>query len=267
MEHSAVQMMDIDRLTCQNVREHFGEEGLVALAQTITESGVLQPLLVRREGDLFIVLDGERRLRAAKRVGLRTVPVIIEERALAPFEVVRRQLVLDCQKVHLSAIERARAIDRLMREGTMPAAQVAVTLGMSPAQVSKYLTLLVAPPEIQERVSKGELAASTAYHITRVRDTAERDKLAEEAARGDLTRDDAAAKTKAAGRRVRPRQPRPHRERVVFPLAAGSSVAVSAPELNVGLLVNWIGDLFATLTRAHAEGLALPEVVKSLSAR
>jgi ParB family chromosome partitioning protein len=244
------------------VRTVFPAKRLAEMAGSAKEHGILQPVLAHWENDSIVLDEGELRLRAAELAGLSTVPVLIEERALSVVEVIQRQLVANCQRVNLSPVEKARAIDQLIRESKWSAAEVAMKLGMSPAQVSKCLTLLVASPEIQERVCNGELSASSAYHITRVRDAGDRERLAARAAEGALTRDGIAAEAKALAKAPRPRrQSRQRAQRVVFRLEGGRTVAVSGPQLSLNLVLNWVGELFATLNSANASGLALEDVI------
>lgn len=266
MDHTAVQMMEIDRIECRlQPREVFCEEELTGLAQTIKESGILQPLLVRRDGDAFVVVDGHRRLRAAAKAGLTSVPVIVNERELPPADVLRNQLVLDCQKVHLSAMERARAIERLMSETHWSAAQVSLTLGLSSAQISKYLSLLTADPEIQDRVARGDLAASTAYHITRIRDKGERTNLAEQASRGALTRDDAASKSKRRNKDVARRdRARSAGSRTAVSLGPGLSLVMRGATITLDTLADWTEEFLNKVRSASSGGVTLDAFINSL---
>lgn len=267
MKDRAVQDIPIESINCRpQVRVEFDEAGLVGLAQSIKENGVLQPLLAHREGVAFILDDGERRLRAAKRAGLTTVPVIVDDRDLCSTEVLQRQLVLDCQRVELNAMERARAIDRLMQETKWTAAQVSLKLGMSPAQVSKLLALLLLPPDVQNRVMSGKLAASTAYEIAKLPDAKQREQLGAEAVDGHLTRDGAVARTKSLNSIAKPRRSRT-RQRVTLPLGEGRVVCVSGSQLTLEGLVTWFEDLLGKLRNASTDGLALAAAIKSLSGK
>jgi ParB family chromosome partitioning protein len=214
-----------------------------------------------------VVLDGARRLLAAKRAGLATVPVILEEEPLSDAEVTHRQLVLDAQRVGLNAIERAGAIRQLMDQSGWSAAQVAVKLGASPSNVSKLLTLLVLPEDAQQRVAGGHLAMSTAYELARVSDPLERERLTAQAVSGLLTRERIAkqAKAKDTGSRrptVRLRTPR---ERISIALGSGRSVVITASELSVPTLVALVEDCLARIRAASANSRTLAEVVQALS--
>lgn len=268
MRDQAVQEVAIDKLVCRpQVRRHFGEEELAGLAQSIRENGILQPLLAHRKGTAFILDDGERRLRAAKKAGLATVPVIVDDRELCRAEVVQRQLVANCQRADLSPMEKASAIERLLSESRMSAAQAAVKLGMSPAQISKLLKLLELPADTQQQVAIGALAPSSAYEIARVSDEQQRLRLAEEAVNGGLTRTHISGKCKAArSNGVRRRSRRCH-DQVLMPLGSGRSVMVRGAGITLDALVNWIEELLTKIRSASAGGVALADFIKSLPSK
>lgn len=264
MEDTAVQEMDILKLECDTqIRGVFNEEELAALAATIAEGGILQPLLVRRDGDRFVVLDGERRLRAAKQAGLRRVPVIVRDREMAASEVLRTQLVIDCQKVHASAIDRARAIQALIEETQWSAAEVSRTSGLSQAQISKYLALLEASPDIQDQVARGDLAASTAYHITRVEDKEERARMADRASRGALTRDNAANTSRRRAKRKSQRD----RSARAIPLAPGLSLVVRDANVTLDALATATEEFLVRVRNACTGGLTLDGFFNSIRTR
>lgn len=249
-------------------RSGFGDEELAGLAQSIREAGVLQPLLVRRDGDRLVVVDGERRLRAARLAGLDMVPVIIEDAALAEGQILHRQLVIDAQRVGLSPMERASAIQRLMQATDWTAREVAVKLGISPAQVSKLLALTVLPRDVQDAVASGRMAMSAAYELARIADNDERERLASEVLSGALTRDALALKVRETSgprtaAKVR-RKPAP-RERIRIQLGDGRSVSVSAPSLVLEDMANWLVKLAAKLRKAGEQGCTLAEAVRLVS--
>jgi ParB/RepB/Spo0J family partition protein len=224
MENKIIQNMPIERLTCKpQIREWFDEESLVGLAQSLKESDVLQPLLVRREGSQFIVIEGERRLRAAVMAGLTEVPVLIDDRELSEAEVLYRQFVTNSQRENLTAIEKSRAIDWLMKANGWNAATGAVKLGMSPGMVSKHLALLNLPESVQEEVATGSIGLVAAYDISR----AEIPEIqrAQDAV-NDSTRERTSQRKKSRRARSSGRKNFNHdRERIVIPLCDGGCVA------------------------------------------
>jgi ParB family chromosome partitioning protein len=270
MEKKLVQNMPVNRLTCKpQIRESFDEESLTGLAQSIKESGILQPILVRREGSDFIVVEGERRLRAAQMAGLAEVPVIIDDRELSEGEVLHRQLVTNCQREELSPIEKSRAIDRLMKGTGWNAAQVAVKLGISPGMVSKLLALLTLPEQVQDRLSDGSLGLSAAYEISQVSDTENQRVLAREAAAGRLTREAIAAQTKS---QKRPRSSNRKnsgnaRQQIVISLGGGRSIVATGPDLTLEVLVAELETAIGRIRQLSAQGMDLADAVKFIAER
>jgi ParB family transcriptional regulator, chromosome partitioning protein len=144
-------------------RRRFAEAELDALAQSIREKGVLQPLLVRPVTDedaAFELIAGERRWRAAQRVGLHEVPVIV--RALADSEALEIALVENIQREDLSPLEEAEAYSRLMAEFGRTQASLAEAVGKSRSHVANTLRLLSLPAPVRHRLDEGELSAGHA---------------------------------------------------------------------------------------------------------
>jgi ParB family chromosome partitioning protein len=142
-------------------RRRFAEEELAALAQSIREKGVLQPLLVRPDadaaGESFELVAGERRWRAAHQVGLAEVPVIV--RALGDSEALEMALVENLQREDLSPLEEAEAYDRLLREFGRTQAGLAEALGRSRSHIANTVRLLALPEAVRQRLETGELSA------------------------------------------------------------------------------------------------------------
>jgi len=265
------QQIGTQLILCQpQIREHFSEESLAGLSRSIKEVGVLQPMLVRRVGEQYVVLDGERRFRAAKMAGLERVPVIVVDGELSAGEIIQRQLVANCQREDLTPIEKARAIERLTREAGWSASQAAAKLGLSPAMVSKLLTLLLLPQELQEQVDSGKVPLSSAYELAKLPDSADREHLANEVACGRLSRERLIAATKS--RPAKPAEGTPRKrtkravQRVSLPLGGGRSVAVAGPGLTLQSLIEWLESLVERAKSARAHGMEFAEAVKSLRA-
>ena len=271
MESKTIHHVATGKLKCEpQPRTTKDVEAMAGLAQTIRETGILQPLLVRRDGDDLIVVEGHRRLEAAIAVGLPTVPVIIDDHELAESEVVYRQLITNCQRADLTPMETARGVDRLMELSGWSAAQVAVKLGMSPGKVSKLLALLELPEVVQLQVEQGALPLTTAYALTQAPNAESQRMLAVEASSGGLTRDEVAKRAKAskAGRREStPRErKRAARTTVKIPFGGGRTVSVAGPELTLGSMIDWLADILERLRVAHGDGVELQDAVKRVSA-
>jgi ParB family chromosome partitioning protein len=154
-------------------RRRFGEAELDALAQSIREKGIIQPLLVRPlagEEAAFELIAGERRWRAAQRVGMHEVPVII--RPLTDSEALEIALVENLQREDLSALEEAEAYRRLMEEFGRTQASLAEAVGKSRSHVANTLRLLSLPASVHRRLDEGELSAGHARALLAAPDPA-----------------------------------------------------------------------------------------------
>jgi ParB family chromosome partitioning protein len=144
-------------------RRRFAEEELDGLAQSIREKGIVQPLLVRPIVDAaadFELVAGERRWRAAQRVGLHDVPVVV--RPLGDSEVIEIALIENLQREDLSALEEAEAYSRLVREFGRSQASLAEAVGKSRSHVANTLRLLSLPAPVRQSLDEGALTAGHA---------------------------------------------------------------------------------------------------------
>ena len=176
--------IELIRPSALQPRRRFVETELEALAQSIREKGVLQPLLVRPLADdeaAFELVAGERRWRAAQRVGLHEVPVII--RVLADTEALEIALVENLQREDLSGLEEAEAYKRLVTEFGRTQASLAEAVGKSRSHVANTLRLLSLPLPVRNRLDEGEISAGHARALLAADDPAA---LAEEVVRRGL---------------------------------------------------------------------------------
>ena len=141
-------------------RTEFNAEALEALAASIKEKGILQPLLLRSKGGKYEIIAGERRWRAAKIAGLKTVPAVVKE--LNDQETLEIALIENLQREDLSAIEEAEAFDKLVREHEYKQETLAKIIGKSRSYIANTLRLLTLPPEIKNMVKKNKLSAGHA---------------------------------------------------------------------------------------------------------
>jgi ParB family chromosome partitioning protein len=136
-------------------RKSFDEKRLEELAASILEHGVLEPILVRRQGDGYRIVAGERRWRAAQRAGLKEIPALVREaNDREAFEVA---LVENLQRADLNAMEEAEAFDALTREHGLTQEQVAVRVGKERSTVANALRLLKLPVDVRDQVRAGAL--------------------------------------------------------------------------------------------------------------
>lgn len=141
-------------------RTEFNEEALQALADSIKEKGILQPLLLRVMGDNYEIIAGERRWRAAKIAGLKSVPALIKE--LNDQETLEIALIENLQRENLSAIEEAEGLNRLMSEYAYTQDTLGKIIGKSRSYIANILRLLGLPEEIKQMVKENKLSSGHA---------------------------------------------------------------------------------------------------------
>ncbi len=142
-------------------RTQFDEEALVALSESIRELGVLQPILVRQSSPgKFELIAGERRWRAARRVGLSVVPAIVRE--VGDQSSLEQALVENLHRQDLNVLEEAAAFRQLMDDFGLSQTDVAKRVGRSRSAVTNILRLFQLPASVQRMVASGELSAGHA---------------------------------------------------------------------------------------------------------
>lgn len=158
-------------------RRDFDEASLAELAASIAELGVLQPILVRRtDGGGFELIAGERRWRAARSIGLDTIPAIV--RGVDDERSLEQAVVENVQRDDLNPIEEALAYERLIGEFGLTQDEVAVRVGRSRPSVANTVRLLQLEPTLQGYVAKGQLSAGHARALLPLPDAQARQDLA-----------------------------------------------------------------------------------------
>ncbi len=137
-------------------RLRFDEEALEELAASIKENGLIQPITVRKMGDQYEIIAGERRYRACMMAGYKEIPCYI----MTPTEEQAAQMALveNVQRENLSAIEEAKSYVQIMRQSGMTQEQVAKRIGKSQSAVANKIRLLNLPEEIQQSVIEGKIS-------------------------------------------------------------------------------------------------------------
>lgn len=166
-------------------RKNFSEESIAALADSIQQYGILQPILVRPNGGSYQIVAGERRWRAARMLGLDEVPVIIKE--LSDLETMQIALIENLQRENLNPIEEAEGYKELMDRFGMTQESVSKTVGRPRSSVANALRILQLDEEIQSYIESGELTSGHAKALLSISNKELRKKTAERAARGFLT--------------------------------------------------------------------------------
>ena len=131
-------------------RKHFDEDGLLELAESIKQYGILQPLLVQDKNGYYEIIAGERRWRAAKLAGLKEVPVIV--RNLNEQQIVEISLIENIQRENLNPIEEAQAFRRLMEEFHLKQDEIAERVSKSRTAVTNSMRLLKLSKQVQQMV-------------------------------------------------------------------------------------------------------------------
>ncbi len=158
-------------------RQNYDEAKLEDLKASIKEKGVLQPILVRKHEHGYEVVAGERRLRAAKAIGLEQVPVIIKN--VTDREALVLALVENIQREELNAIEEALGFKRLMEEFQFTQEAVAEAIGKDRSTVTNLLRLLRLPEEIQKQVADAKLSMGHARALLSLEGAAIQKKMAQ----------------------------------------------------------------------------------------
>lgn len=137
-------------------RKHFNSQELEDLASSIKKDGVLQPIIVSRKGQDYILIAGERRLRASKLAGMSKIPVIVKE--INQEEYLRIALIENIQRSDLNVVEEAQAYDALIKEHGLTQEACASAVGKERSTVTNTLRLLSLPLEIQDDLINKKLS-------------------------------------------------------------------------------------------------------------
>ncbi len=166
-------------------RSALSPERLAALAASIRQSGMVQPILVRRLGSRYQIIAGERRWRAAQQLGLATVPVTVRD---VPDErLLELALVENIQREELTPLEEAQAFQRLQNEFELTQEEVARRVGRDRSTIANAVRLLRLPREVRELLAEGRIDAGHARALLALERGDEQIALAREASRRGLS--------------------------------------------------------------------------------
>ncbi len=221
--------VEIDRVIADpdQPRSEFDDEAIEQLAKSVREKGQLLPIHVRWSSNInkWVIISGERRWRAARHAGLPTVHCFFHDEALSPSEVLEQQLVENLLREDLKPVEQAKAFSALMELNGWNGKQIADALYIPASSVSRALALLQLPVRIQEQVDRREIAARSAYELSKVSDDDARQEMAKKAATGQLTHKQAASTArKRSGKAKR----KPGGVRLSFLTETGFKVGITA---------------------------------------
>lgn len=166
-------------------RDRFDEESLAALAESISEVGVIQPIIVREATEGYEIIAGERRWRAAQRAGLRSIPTLV--RSADDKGTLEAAVVENVHRQDLNALEEAAAYRQLMDDFGLTQEEVASRVGRSRSAVANTVRLLNLAPPVQRLVVEGHLSAGHGRALLALEDEEARQALAEDVVRDNLT--------------------------------------------------------------------------------
>ena len=150
-------------------RKNFSEDELKSLASSISETGIIQPILVRKNNSFYEIVAGERRWRAAQLAKIHEVPVLIKE--LTNEEVVKISIVENIQRVDLNPIEEANSYHQLIRDFGYTQEKVSSSLGKSRSYIANSLRLLSLPKSIIKFLEEGKLTSGHARALVGVKNS------------------------------------------------------------------------------------------------
>jgi ParB family transcriptional regulator, chromosome partitioning protein len=166
-------------------RLKFNPEAIDELAQSIRESGVIQPIVVVPEGESYKIIVGERRWRAAQKAGLKRIPALV--RSIPKEKQLEVSLVENLQRENLNPLEVASVFQRLMDELGFTQEEVADKVGKDRSSVANYLRLLQLPQQVQEYLSEDKLSMGHARALAALEDADAQVDLAREIVRKNLS--------------------------------------------------------------------------------
>ena len=182
-------------------RTVFDEDALNELAESIKENGVIQPIIVKKSIKGYDVIAGERRLRASKIAGLKTIPAII--RQLSDEKMAEIALLENLQRENLNALEEAKAYKSLIDKLHLTQEELAKKVSKSRSHITNMLGLLRLPNEVQDMVMDNKLTMGHARALSKIDDEEEVIKMANEVVENKQTDRDIETKTEEAPKTVK----------------------------------------------------------------
>ena len=179
-KHEEIVELDINELRPNpyQPRTIFDEDSLKELAETIKENGVIQPIIVKKSIKGYDVIAGERRLRASKLAGKKTIPAII--RQISDEKMAEIALLENLQRENLNPLEEAKAYKSLIEKLNLTQEQLAQKVSKSRSHITNMLGLLRLPGEVQDMVTTGKLTMGHARALSKIEDKEQIVKLAED---------------------------------------------------------------------------------------
>jgi ParB family transcriptional regulator, chromosome partitioning protein len=227
-------------------RKLFRPGELTALSENLTKVGQQVPVIVYQDGDKFVLLDGERRFRAAKLAGFTELAAIMltERPSKAQLRVLQNSL--DAHREQLTPMERSNLLAEIQQESGWCVSDLAERLSMKQSLASKLLAFQRLAPEIQTMLQTSSIDMERAYILSQVTDFAEQLQLLKTSA--SLSRDQLRAKVKDNGQGAKAK-------RAVFQLPGGTSVTVGGNESTLDQVIESLTSVLKELRRGLSQGL------------
>ena len=187
VEHEEVLLIKLEQIRSSpfQPRIDFEPQSMEELTQSIKEKGVIQPLLVRRSGEFYELIAGERRLRAAKLLNLKEIPVIVKD--VEDRDSLEIALIENIQRQSLNPIEEAHAYQFLIDKFAVTHEKISAVLGKARVSITNTLRLLNLPPEIQEEIKKGRISFAHGRALLEIEDRNQQRRLAGEVISKELS--------------------------------------------------------------------------------
>lgn len=185
--HEGIKYIDINNIkpNANQPRKTFDEGKLEELADSIREHGLIQPLVVRKSTNGYEIVAGERRWRAARKIGIKVIPAIVKE--LSDEENMLLAIIENMQREDLDPIEEAEGISQMIETYGLSQEQVSKSLGKSRPYITNQLRLLKLPEEIRKMVSDGRLSSGHVRALITIDDEEKQIKLAVQAVEQGLS--------------------------------------------------------------------------------
>lgn len=179
-QEGATVEIDINKIDiCKDQpRKHFDEDKLKELADSVKQHGIIQPLVLNKNGSRYMIVAGERRFRAARMAGLKYVPAVIRE--FDKKEILEISIIENIQREDLNPIEEANAIMSLMNDYGLTQERVAERIDRSRSTIANTLRLLTLPKNVAAMVATGELSQGHARTLLPLKDEKKMEQAAKE---------------------------------------------------------------------------------------
>jgi ParB family transcriptional regulator, chromosome partitioning protein len=181
-------MLPLDRIAPNpyQPRKTFNEASIDELARSVREHGIVQPLVVTRDGDRYKLIAGERRFRAAQKAGLQTVPVIVKE-MVQEGDALQIALIENIQREDLNPIEEAAAYHQLHQEFGLTQEEISRRVGKERSTVANFLRLLKLPESVKKLLAAGQLSMGHARALLALDSAKKQEQLAERVVKRSLS--------------------------------------------------------------------------------